>query len=514
MSMMKVFSIAFAAIALIFLATSLSACGTNPPVPQDGSTSTPTAAISTSTPAGPTPTTIPERPRYNPGEVVEYTAQSGDTVPAIAAHFNTTSEEIYAANTFIPESASTMPPGMPMQIPIYFRSFWGTAYKMLPDGLYVNGPASVGFDTASFSVEYNGWLNSIVEYAADNSRSGAEIIDLIARNYSISPRLLLALSEYLGNSLSQRVLPDSARGAPLGFRSIQYQGLYRQLIFTANQLNQGYYGWREGTLVEFELQDGTIERPDPWQNAATVALQYYFSKIMPVEQYRTAISEIGFSATYVELFGDPWAGETDHIPGSLEQPGLLLPLPVGETWAFTGGPHNAWGTGPSFSAMDFAPSTTQKGCYYSDAWTTALADGVIARAEPGFLILDLDMDGDERTGWVIFYLHISGRDLITAGTVVQAGDPLGHPSCEGGSSTGTHIHVARKYNGEWIAADGILPFVMEGWVPVRGANAYLGSMSRFERTITACECATQETLVLATGNVSGVVSVPTPSPTP
>ena len=40
---------------------------------------------------------------------------------------------------------------------------------------------------------------------------------------------------------------------------------------------------------------------------------------------------------------------------------------------------------------------------------------------------------------------------------VQAGDPLGHPSCEGGNVTGTHVHLARKFNGEWIGAGGRMP---------------------------------------------------------
>jgi murein DD-endopeptidase MepM/ murein hydrolase activator NlpD len=499
---------------LIFLSLFwLSGCATNQANPELV-TATRTIVPKTSTPAGPTPTPIPERPLYNPGEIVAYTAQPGDTINSLAARFNTSAEEILAKNSFIPESATTMPAGMPMEIPIYYRSFWGTAYQIIPDSLFVNGPAAVEFETGQFVEEYRGWLKNYSEYAAGENRSGVEIIDLVARNYSISPRVLLALSEYLASSLSNAVLPESAQKYPLGFRSTQYQGFYWQLLWSADQLNQGYYGWREGSLLELDLQDGTIERPDPWQNAASVSLQYLFSKIMPKEQYHTAISQNGFAATYYELFGDPWVPVEAHIPGSLNQPGLLLPIPSGETWAFTGGPHTAWGNGPSFSALDFAPSTTQTGCYFSDAWTTALADGLIARAEPGFLVLDLDMDGDERTGWVIFYLHISGLDLIPTGSAVKAGDPLGHPSCEGGSSTGTHIHIARKYNGEWIAADGILPFVMEGWIPAAGEGAYLGSMSRFEKVINACECATQDTLVTGTGNISGVVVAPLPSPTP
>ena len=109
-----------------------------------------------------------------------------------------------AANTFIPESATTMPSGMPMEIPIYYRSFWGTANKIIPDSLFVNGPAVVEFDTAAFSEEFNGWLNNYSEYAAGENRSGAEIIDLVARNYSISPRVLLALSEIPCGGINQK----------------------------------------------------------------------------------------------------------------------------------------------------------------------------------------------------------------------------------------------------------------------------------------------------------------------
>jgi hypothetical protein len=53
--------------------------------------------------------------------------------------------------------------------------------------------------------------------------------------------------------------------------------------------------------------------------------------------------------------------------------------------------------------------------------------------------------------------------MIAEGTLVEQGDALGHPSCEGGRSTGKHVHLARKYNGEWIAADGPIPFVLSGW---------------------------------------------------
>jgi len=79
--------------------------------------------------ARPAPTS--ERPEYQPGELVDYIAQNGDTLPALAARFNTTVDEIMAANPIIPREATTMPPGLPMSIPIYYLPLWGTAYQSI-----------------------------------------------------------------------------------------------------------------------------------------------------------------------------------------------------------------------------------------------------------------------------------------------------------------------------------------------------------------------------------------------
>jgi len=65
------------------------------------------------------------------------------------------------------------------------------------------------------------------------------------------------------------------------------------------------------------------------------------------------------------------------------------------------------------------------------------------------------------------------------------GDALGYPSCEGGTSTGTHIHIARKYNGEWIPADSAIPFDLEGWIAHNGEAAYQGTLKRGNQTIIA-----------------------------
>lgn len=449
--------------------------------------------LSTSTPVGAVVASPePTREQYAPGQLVDYQAQDGDTLPAIAAHFNTTEEEIRKNNPILPAQVTTLPAGLPMKIPIYFRPLWGSAYHILPDSLFVNGPAQVGFDTAGFVNTHPGWLQFYSAYAADENRSGAGIVDYVATQFSISPRLLLAVLEYQTGALSQPMRPASADdGYLLGYQEQFHKGLYLQLVWAANTLNEGYYSWRKGNISSYDLLSGKMERPDPWQNAASVAMHYYYTQMLNDAEYQTAVSANGLAKTYRALFGDPWVNVQAHIPGSLEQPQLRLPFEIGKRWAFTGGPHTGFGDGEPFAAIDFAPPAVVGGCSPTDEWDTAVADGVIARSEPAEVILDLDGDGNEQTGWVIFYMHVAKTDQIVKGAHVKAGDRIGHPSCEGGRATGTHLHIARKYNGEWVLASGPLAFDLEGWVVHDGNAAYEGSMTRLSRTVNACLCSDQ-----------------------
>jgi len=442
-----------------------------------------------------TPIAVPTRQVFAPGELVDYTAQTGDTLPALAARFNTTVEEILEANSFIPKSATTMPPGMPMKIPIYYVPFWGSSYRIIPDSQFVNGPAMVDFDSSKFVAQQPGWLNGYKEYAAGATRSGAEIVDYVARNFSVSPTLMLALLEYHSGALTNPNPSTEATTYPMGYKALDRQGLYRQLLWSVNVLNQGYYGWRNAHLLSIEYEDGRIERFDPWQNAASVALHYYFNLLLPSNEYLAAISPDGLARTYATLFGDPWVQDKPHIPGSLEQPEMRLPFLPGGAWALTGGPHTAWGNGEPFAALDFAPPSTSSGCIPTSQWATAVAPGLVVRSETGEVVLDLDGDGDERTGWVIFYLHVGTEGRVPIGERLQTGDPVGHPSCEGGSSTGTHVHIARKYNGEWILAEGPLAFNLEGWIAHDGSKAYLGTLTRGSSTVTACVCSNSASFI-------------------
>ena len=361
------------------------------------------------TPLAPTPEPVPtsQRPPYAPGELVDYIAQDGDTLPALAARFNTTVEEIRQANPVIPAEATTMPPGFPMKIPIYYLPLWGTTFQSLPDHAFVNGPSQVGFNTSAFVASTDGWLKSYRAYAGGRMRTGAELVDYVASNYSVSPRLLLTMLEYQAGALTQPAPPSTKY--MLGFRRSFYDTPYLQLVIAANTLNNGYYQWRDGKLTEFELLDRTFVRPDPWQNAGSVALQYYFSRLYTGTKFYASIGPEGPAQTYQAFFGDPWANLPILIPGSLQQPVLRFPFRPDMIWSYTGGPHTGWGTGEPYAAVDFAPGSDTSGCYNApqDQYAVAVADGLVVRSTLDGVVLDLDKDGDERTGWTIFYLHLA-----------------------------------------------------------------------------------------------------------
>ena len=141
------------------------------------------------------------------------------------------------------------------------------------------------------------------------------------------------------------------------------------------------------------------------------------------------------------------------------------------------------------AAVDFATDEQNLGCYVSARWVTAVTEGRVVHSDDGMVLQELDEDGFAGTGWVLLYMHIASDERVVNGTVLETGDPIGHPSCEGGSANASHLHFARRYNGVWIAADADTnwPLVMDGWVAENGARAYDGKLRKSSLVKTAEE---------------------------
>ncbi len=430
-------------------------------------------------------------------EPIVYHSQAGDTLAVVATHFGVGKDQIQS-NVELPEN-SFINPGTLLVIPqVLINTTSGS--HLLPDSEFVYSRAITDSDfpedVVQFIEEAGGYLSEEREYEHSNLTSGGEILKNIAQNNSINPYLLLAMLEYQSNWVFGQPQNLAQLKYPMGYINYDDDGLVRQLRWAVNQLSIGYYGWREGRLTEVILKNAqnpaqnVTARIEPSLNAGTVALQYFYSQIYDSDEWIQALDDdTGFITTYEEMFGSP-ENRTQYEPlfsYNLVQPDLELPFMPGVVWNFTGGPHGAWEREGSWSAIDFAPSGFRGECSNSYAYVTAAAPGLVVRVGDGVVIINLDYNNNEHTGWVLLYLHIAtdGR-LVEAGDEVNTGDRLGHPSCEGGISTGTHVHMARKYNGEWMTADGPTPFMLSGWTVHNGSAVYKGTLTKFgEIPVTA-----------------------------
>jgi hypothetical protein len=235
------------------------------------------------------------------------------------------------------------------------------------------------------------------------------------------------------------------------------------------------------------LNDGSVVPIDPTINAGTAAVQSFFSTLDDHAAWDHDVTAFGLFQTYFFLFGNPFDLSLEPLtPPGMIQPSLELPFEPGVTWAFTGGPHGAWDGGSAWGALDFAPPDVL-GCAVSEEWVTSAGTGFIVRSSDGAVVQDLDGDGLEQTGWNLLYMHVFAQDRINAGAYAYAGDRIGHPSCEGGVSNAAHLHLARKYNGEWIPADTNLPFVLSGWSSAGDGQEYGGFLKRGASVLEAVE---------------------------
>lgn len=434
-----------------------------------------------------------------------YEVQAADTLHALTVRFDVTATEITSDKPLV--DSGFLAPGQLLIIP---RKLTNTTSpkRLIPDSEVVFSPSAVDFDVENYVKQAGGKLSTYFEWLKNTGViSGAEVVMRVALDNSINPRLLLSLIEYHSNWVYDQPANQDQKDYPLGKVDPNYKGLYRQLVWTVNQLSIGYYAYREGRLTEIEFPDGVVARLAPELNAGSAALHYYFAQLFQGQQWADALDpEHGYLALYTRMFGNAW--ERAHFveplfPPGLAQPALILPFQRNWRWSYTGGPHGAWEHDGAYAALDFAPGGTEVGCKESEAWVLAAAAGLVVRTDTGLIVLDLDGDGREQTGWTLIYLHVANATRVPIGKWVDAGDLLGHPSCEGGISTGTHVHLTRKYNGEWIPASGALPFNLGGWIAHAGDGAYKGTMTRagdgdLITTIVACTCANAQSFITRT----------------
>ncbi len=442
----------------------------------------------------PLPTQGQILPPSDDSHILYYTV-AGDSLPVVSLRFGVDMDKITSPETI--QSKGLLPPDQLLIIPNNL-SDTSSKSKLLPDSEVTYSPSTIDFDVHGFINGAGGYLSTHQEWLQSTGMtSGADIITRIALEYSVNPRLLLAFLEFQTGWVYG--FPEDSFGLdyPMGYENTAKKGLYLQSAWFASMVMDGYYGWREGRRLVVNFSDGKVLRLSPQLNAGTVGLMNAFTFLYEFEEWANLLyGETSFLTFYETMFDNPWkrAQKVEPlIPPDTMQPEMILPFEPGKTWAFTGGPHAAWSSADVWAALDFAPPSGETGCQTSNEWVVASFSGLVTRSDNGVVVIDHDGDGYEQTGWTLLYLHIATRDRIPLGTWVEVGDRIGHPSCEGGRSTGTHVHMARRYNGEWVPADGPLPFDLDGWKARAGIRAYSGWLIRDSDVIYANTASTYET---------------------
>lgn len=447
-----------------------------------------------------TPTPLPSQVAASePQGPLLYTVQSGDYLGSIAAAYNLSVEELAAANNLDPLNAILYPGDtllIPTPAPIgaqpsTVQAAPGAAqaayFKIIPDSELFYGPLATLLNVEEYVQKQGGYLAYFTQEVEGETLTGAQVVLRVAEDYSVNPRLLLALLEYRSQWVSNPNPAPSTLNAPIGYVDEYWSGLYRQLAWSANLLNAGFYRWREGKIASWTLADGSLLAVEPGINPGTAGVQGLFAYFDDLATWQLDTGPEGLYAAYNRMFGYPFDFAIEPaLPAGLTQPVFTLPFAAGETWAFTGGPHGGWDSGSAWAALDFAPPGDPIGCAPSDAWVTAIADGKILSAQNGRVVQDLDGDGLEQTGWTILYMHMESRDRVAAGAFVRAGERIGHPSCEGGVADANHLHLVRRYNGMWISAtEPSLEFVLDGWKTLGGEAEYDGWLQRNGQSVEA-----------------------------
>lgn len=478
--------------AICLLALLLAGCHAVPTAP-DGNGSirplfTPGTELPAHAPGVPANTPMPTPTRPPPeSTAIVYTVRAGDTLSGIAARYGTTVQELQRINGM--SNADHLVVGRVLQITLV-ADLIGPAQMLLPDSEAVYGPGYAGFDVAAATRNTPGFFTTYVETVAGRELTAAEIVQQVAEQYSVGPRVLLALLELRGGWLSDPEPSSEAQQFPLGYTANpHWEGLYWQITLAASAVNAGVYGWWEDTLWLVQTDDGLYVQFSPDINAATAGVQRALAPgSADYAAWRAEVAQ--FALVYQRWFGDPFAYAVEPLlPFDLESPELVFPWPRGAQWYYTGGPHPGWGVNEAWAALDFVTGEQHLGCTTSRQWATAVAPGRVLVSRDGMVLQELDTDGFLGTGWVVLYLHVATEGRVAAGTQLVTGMRIGHPSCEGGVSSASHLHLARRYNGVWIAAhDSRWPLTLSGWTPVSTGRPYYGTLTQGEQVRTACEC--------------------------
>jgi murein DD-endopeptidase MepM/ murein hydrolase activator NlpD len=282
-------------------------------------------------------------------------------------------------------------------------------------------------------------IEDYLQHNAPHLVAYAETISHWCGYSSISPKIIIALIEYQTGLVSNAQPDPNDMETPLSSLS-DSTGFSMQIKDVATQLAEAYYSWRQDqqALDQNILQNFLDEKSNVQQRTDQQSLRNLYHQLFP------ELSESVDQQLQAPVYG---AMPPDNF--------LQLPYPVGESWNF-GGSHTNTGSGDyPQSSLDFNGGSWQWGTDTSNLWVVASHGGqVVVHSSCNVEVVGSD-------GWSTTYYHLDNV-VVETNQTVSRNTPLANYAdnrdqalCQGGSSTGPHVHFSLKYDGSYEHLDGV-----------------------------------------------------------
>lgn len=294
----------------------------------------------------------------------------------------------------------------------------------------------------------------------------------------ISPKVLIALMEQQSGIVSSRNIARNGMDTPFGALS-KATGFNAQTRDVAQALRDALYEREDQAATQAPTGRAALVAINPLQ-----VLHLAAGESLATASFK---SDAGFQKTYAGLFNGPRRAKPVNQQDSATATGdvsilansfLQFPFPRGQTW-HVGGAHTNTGSGSyPMSSLDMSKGGGW-GSNQSTTWVVASAPGQFKRHSSCFAEI-VHSDGRSTT-----YYHMMNLRFSTGATVSRNAS-IGNPAntqaqalCNGGSSTGPHVHWSLKLNGSFQHLNGV---TLSDYVITATGSSYDTNCSRFYLT--------------------------------
>ncbi|TQV82779.1 pre-peptidase C-terminal domain-containing protein [Aliikangiella coralliicola] len=322
----------------------------------------------------------------------------------------------------------------------------------------------------SYDEMFNFNIENYLEKNAPHLAAHSEAISHYAGRSSISPKIIIALIEY------QTGLVRKNNGdLKLPFGNLSKKSDFNgQVADIADRLSRAFYDGHS-------FHDTGLNAKRTGDEDANRAIQ---TIIASGEKTNTLNANVenerrSFNSVFRQLFPETKLKSNEREGGAIQMvPAnnfLQLPYPVGKTWTY-GGSHTSTGSGSyPQSSLDFN-NGGRWGDNLTRIWVTSSAGGRVVRHSSCFL------EVVHRGGWSTTYYHLSGIRVNHGSTVSRNTRLANYASnrnqalCNGGASTGPHLHFSLKKNGQYYHLNNVS---LSGFKVHTGRNSYDSNCNYF-----------------------------------